>query len=279
MQRIVAGVDGSSQADRALAWAVREAELHLADLAIVHCYVAHARGAVMYMPDREKAEARLAEIVDRNRHLLDHVTWSADTIGVFNQPSSGLVDAGEDADLVVVGFRGAGGFPRLRLGSTGYRTAAHAATPVAVIHTEGSATDDGQRSIIVGVDGSRASGRALEWAVDEARKREVPVTVVHTVPGTRSADATAGREGGSDPVLTEAERVVDTALEDVDTTGVTIDRVVERGATAGVLLSRSGGGHVLVIGTHGRSALGRMVFGSVSHQCLHHADGPVVIVP
>lgn len=278
MERIAVGVDGSPQADRALAWAVHEAELHLADLAVVHCYVAHARGAVMYMPDREKADARLDEIVDRNRQLLDRVRWSAETIGVLTKPSTGLVDVGEDADLVVVGFRGAGGFSRLRLGSTGFRTAAHAATPVAVIHTQGSATNDGQRPIIVGVDGSRAASRALQWAVEEARQRKVPVTVVHAVRASSDTDK-AGREEEPDPLIRGAEGVLDAALDGVDTTDVEIDRAVERGATADVLLSRAGGGHLLVVGTHGRSAVGRMVFGSVSHQCLHHADGPVVVVP
>ena len=36
---------------------------------------------------------------------------------------------------------------------------------------------------------------------------------------------------------------------------------------------------IVVVGPHGRGTIGRVVFGSVSHQCLHHAAGPVVVVP
>ncbi|CAN5897590.1 hypothetical protein BH23ACT10_BH23ACT10_03290 [soil metagenome] len=52
-----------------------------------------------------------------------------------------------------------------------------------------------------------------------------------------------------------------------------------RWAVGEVLLTRAGDSHLLVVGTHGRGALGRLAFGSVSHQCLHHAAGPVVVVP
>ena len=129
----------------------------------------------------------------------------------------------------MVGSRGAGGFDRLRLGSTGDRTAAHATTPVAVIPPTAEDDVEDPLGLMVSVDGSRAAQRALRWAVD------------------------------------------------VSMTDVT--RVIERGAPADVLVSRTGSGRLLVLGTHGRGAIGRMVFGSVSHQCLHHAAGPVVVVP
>lgn len=45
------------------------------------------------------------------------------------------------------------------------------------------------------------------------------------------------------------------------------------------LLDHSGINRLLVVGTHGRGAVGRVVLGSVSHQCLHHAMGSVVVVP
>lgn len=178
MQRIVVGLDGSPQADRALHWAVREAELRQAAIEVVHCYVLHAGGVVLHTPDRELADDRLTEIIDRNRGVLDRVRWTTETMGVLGSPSVGLVDAAEDAGLIVVGARGSGGFQRLRLGSTGYRTAAHSTAPVAVIHDEGDDSEDGRRPLVVGVDGSRAATRALRWAVDEAQRRDVSVSAV-----------------------------------------------------------------------------------------------------
>lgn len=284
MQWITVGVDGSPQADRALAWAVREAELRLATVEVVHCYVVHARGVVMHVPDREQAEERLQRIVERNQHVLDRVKWTAEPMGVLTSASTGLVDVGEGADLIVVGSRGAGGFERLRLGSTGYRTAAHATTPVAVIHEDLDTDRDGRRPLVVGVDGSRAADRALHWAVDEARRREVPLTVANGFePDADPTMLVAVSESRRVQLVTKArqaaERVVEAAIDGVDTSGLTVDRVVELGVASDVLLSTSGPDRLLVVGTHGRGALGRLVFGSVSHQCLHHADGPVVVVP
>lgn len=169
MPRIVVGLDGSPQADRALHWAVREAELRQAAIAVVHCYVLHAGGVVLHTPDRELAEDRLTEIIDRNRGVLDRVRWTSETMGVLGSPSVGLVDAAEDADLIVVGARGSGGFQRLQLGSTGYRTAAHSTAPVAVIHDEGDDSEDGRRPLVVGAAAIGLMAMALAAIVTEER--------------------------------------------------------------------------------------------------------------
>ncbi len=285
MQQIVVGVDGSPQADRALRWAVHEAELRLATLNVVHCYVVHARGLVVHVPDHDLAEERLDEIIERNRDVLDLVKWTAETMGVVSAPSAGLVDAAEDADMIVLGSRGAGGFKHLRLGSTGYRTAAHATAPVVVVHDGGEDAEDARRPVVVGVDGSRAATRALRWAAAEAARRDVTLTVAHA--SAAGVDAVLARSPSGQQrqrALTrardEADAVVSGMLDEVDVPdGIQIERVVERGSPADVLLTHAGPEHLLVVGTRGHGALGRLVFGSVSHQCLHHATGPVVVVP
>lgn len=283
MQRIVVGVDGSAPADRALAWAVDEAELRDAELEVVHCYVLHTRGVVMNVPDQEDAQDRLDEILARNRPVLERATWTADIVGVARAPSVGLVDAGLGATLIVVGSRGAGGFEHLRLGSTGYRAAAHATTPVAVIGDDAEGDRSDIRAVVVGVDGSPTAARALRWAIDDARHRDLPLTVVHAYDNragqTKRTRASERHEHAATRRRKDAERIVRHALDGVDFTSVGVDRVLERGSAADALLSRSGPDRLLVVGTHGRGAIGRMVFGSVSHQCLHHASGPVVVVP
>lgn len=283
MERIVVGVDGSPRADRALAWAAREARVWDAALEVMHCYVVHAVGAVVYVPDEANARERLAAIVERNRAELAPVKWSSDTRPVFRAPSTGLLDAAEDADLLVVGARGSGGFGDLLLGSTAHRVAAHASTPVAVVGDEATA-DDGRRPLVVGVDGSRAGVRALGWAVEEARRRAVDLTVVHAFQ--LPADADVLRAVSMQPrtrllhrIQQEAEEVLHSTVRRVDHGSVAVALSVQRGPAAAVLLARSGADRVLVVGTHGRGALGRAVMGSVSRQCVHHARGPVVVVP
>jgi nucleotide-binding universal stress UspA family protein len=284
MEHIVVGVDGSPQGDHAVAWAVREAQLRPATVDVVHCYVVHARGAVMHVPDQERAEARLHQIVERNRHVLDRVKWSADTVGVFGAISAGLVDMGEDAALIVVGSRGAGGVGRLGLGSTGYRVAAHATTPVAVVRGDAVAEPSDPREVVVGVDGSDAARRALHWAADEAARRDVPLVAVHAVhSGVDAATLARMSTDHRNQVLERSQAAGDELLRsvmgEVDTGERAVTHVSERGAPTRVLLSHSGPDRLLVLGTHGRGAVGRMVFGSVSRRCLHDADGPVVVVP
>lgn len=285
MQHIIVGVDGSPQADRALRWAVSEAQLRLAIVDLVHCYVVSARGVVLHAPEREQAEAQLDEIVERNRDVLDRVKWTSTTMGVFSTPSAGLVEAAEDGDLIVLGARGTGGFRRLRLGSTSYRTASHATSPVAVIHPDEQAADDARRPLVVGIDDSRGATRALRWATDEAERRGVALTVVHAYqpppePAMLGSLSPASHAHALDSARDAAQQVVDDMVDAVAVAAsVSVERVIEHGTAAEVLLARAADSHLLVVGTHGRGALGRLAFGSVSHQCLHHATGPVVVVP
>jgi nucleotide-binding universal stress UspA family protein len=286
MSRIVVGVDGSPHADRALRWAVREAELRAASIELVHGYVIHPHAAMFGSSDRELAEVLMDTVVERNRSVLDRTTWSATLVPLLTGPTSALLDAGEDADLIVAGSRGLGGFAELVLGATSYRTAAHASAPVAVIRGgDETAERDGDRDIVVGVDESRAGRRALRWALDEAGRRGVGVTVAHGYfepmePGVVSVASREQIERYRQLAHDEAAQLVDDVLNAVDVKPeITIERVVRAGTPAAVLLDLAADDRLLVVGTRGRGALGRAVFGSVSHQCLHHASGPMVVVP
>jgi len=285
MSRIVVGVDGSASADRALRWAVREGELRNAEIELLYGYTLRVHAVIAGMSDRDLAEARMDEIVERNRVVLDRVKWGATLVPLLGAPTGALLDVGGDAELIVVGSRGLEGFKELYLGSTSYRTAAHASVPVAVIRgAEETALLDGTRPIVVGVDGSRTGQRALRWALDEAGRREVNLTIVHAyyAPSkpSRSVLSPQDVELLRQRAHADAVALVDRALNDVKIHAkVNVERVVAAGSPAGVLLSRAGADRLLVVGTRGYGMLSRTLFGSVSHQLLHHADGPVVVVP
>lgn len=61
--------------------------------------------------------------------------------------------------------------------------------------------------------------------------------------------------------------------------GVEIDKTLAAGSGAGLLLDRAGADGLLVVGTRGRTLVGQMLVGLVTHQSLHHTTGPVVVVP
>jgi nucleotide-binding universal stress UspA family protein len=288
MSRIVVGVDGSLHADRALRWAVREATVRDTEIELVHGYVLHPHAAMIGRSDHDLAEARMDAIVERNRSALDRTgnKWIATVVPLTSGPTAALVNAGRDADLIVVGSRGLGGFAALFLGATSYHTAAHASTPVAVIRDgEDRELEDATRPVVVGIDGARASRRALRWALEEARHRGVGLTVVHAYrwpvdPALATVMSAEQFERCRRRTHDEAAAVIDRALDDLDVPAdVDVERVIAPGSVAGVLLERAAHDRLLVMGTRGRNALGRAVFGSVSHQCLHHARGPVIVVP
>ena len=286
MTTITVGVDDSPHADLAVRWAVEEARLRGAGLELIHAYVMYFRRTET-LSSHELAEPVMERIVERNRDVLDTVKWTTKLVPVTGASfSAALARAGHDADLLVVGSRGGGGFGALLLGSTSYRTAGRAPCPVVVVRRDaGAASPAEARRIVVGVDGSRPARRALQWALDEARLRTLPVTVVHGYPEPAflphaGLQSEANLRHARTTARERAVAVVDGDLAAVTApSGIQVDRMAGTGPAAGLLLEHAGPDALLVVGTRGHGAVGQMLVGSVTHQCLHHAEGSVAVVP
>ncbi len=137
--RIVVGVDGSASSRAALAWAVRQAALTGATVDAVHAWqvpVSYGYGygyaMILPVPDLEKIAGQVidkavAEVAD----LAPGVEIR--TVIVEGNPARALLDAAKDADLLVVGSRGHGGFTEALLGSVSQHCVHHADCPVVVI--------------------------------------------------------------------------------------------------------------------------------------------------
>ena len=138
--------------------------------------------------------------------------------------------------------------------------------------------------ILVGLDGSNYSERALEWAAKEAVLRQAPLRVlaVHTVP--------AGWTGRAQPYPEDAEILVSTKTAAQEVTdkvlagiggarpdAVTVEAV--SGIPADVLLQASEDADMIVLGSRGGGGFARLHLGSVSDQVAHHSHCPVVIIP
>ena len=124
MKTIVLGVDGSETAKEALTLAAREAELHDARLRIVVVWqlssLVYGGGFVAF--DEETYGAlrdRAQSVADAAGAAVAELAPSVEyeTVVLEGQPAEALLGASADADLVVVGSRGLGGFKRLMLGS------------------------------------------------------------------------------------------------------------------------------------------------------------------
>ena len=144
MKRILVGVDASPASVQALERAADEARLRGATLEVVHAFnppdqstafpVVPEKGAdkVNLEAERDKANAKLGRWLEESEvDLTDlDVEWS---VLANNRATEVLIDRSKDADLVVVGSRGRGGFRGLLLGSTGEQVTRHAKCPVLVV--------------------------------------------------------------------------------------------------------------------------------------------------
>jgi nucleotide-binding universal stress UspA family protein len=143
MPGITVGVDGSGHSQRALEWAMKEAAVRHVPLAIltVHPSIVGYFGGVVTSPQdlelTEQAQAAVKAEADKVLASLDGPQPESVTVtAVHGFPVEELINASKNADLVVLGSRGAGGFTRLMLGSTAGQVVEHAHCPVVIIPPE-----------------------------------------------------------------------------------------------------------------------------------------------
>ncbi|HXR12830.1 MAG TPA: universal stress protein [Gaiellaceae bacterium] len=139
--------------------------------------------------------------------------------------------------------------------------------------------------IVVGIDGSDGSERALEWAAAEAHTRNASlklVTAWHLPPMVYGGMGWTGIDPG---VITELREFTEKRLEETckkhseSLDGLDVERLVSEDAAASALLDAAEGADLLVVGTRGHGGFSGLLLGSVSQQCAHHSPCPIVIVP
>ena len=143
--------------------------------------------------------------------------------------------------------------------------------------------------IVVGIDGSDHSRRALEWAIREAAVRHSPLTVLTVQPPATSYWGV----GASVPIpypydqdlarqamklaQEDTSRALEEAGPECQPASVTIEAVVALPSEA--LLKAAADADLLVVGSRGAGGFERLLMGSVSNQVVHHAHRPVVVIP
>jgi nucleotide-binding universal stress UspA family protein len=139
--------------------------------------------------------------------------------------------------------------------------------------------------IIVGVDGSEVSRRALDWAVREAGLRGAALTVlaVHQVASnywTGSPEHYPADQPVTEVMRKAAEEAVQKAVSQAGEpapASVTVRAV--SGLPAQELVSASSDADLVVVGSNSGSELSQMLLGSVTNKVVNHAACPVVVIP
>ena len=279
---IVVGVDESEGAGHALRWAVLEASAREADLTavLVWGWLDQHRldPGAPFDPEYHEADALASLEKMVANHLPDGVPDGIRLRAISDLAGPGLVRAAVDADLLVVGARGLGGFKGLLVGSVSQHCLHHAPCPVAVIRRDPPTTVE---RIVVGIDGSMTSRRALNWAVDAARTHQARVQVVHAWHPSYVSPMDAHLIDSSDVLEQGAQTVLDEALAEVDSTALdaAVEQTLAFGSAGQAILETAKGADLVVVGSRHQSTAGCLFLGSVSMQVTQHADCPVVVVP
>lgn len=141
--------------------------------------------------------------------------------------------------------------------------------------------------IVVGVDGSPNSERALDWAMTEAAVRHAPLTVIAVHPAmksyfTRTDDPVILSEDSAaiDKMREAAEEMTQKAASRLgDARPASVNVRMLNGFPVKELIDASHDADLVVVGSRGGGGFGRLALGSVSSQVIHHAACPVVVVP
>ncbi|WP_020420143.1 universal stress protein [Amycolatopsis sp. ATCC 39116] len=282
---IVAGIDGSEHSLRALRWAAANARRRHEPLHVVYAFAPLAGFYGAGMPVLQNAydelvrvgEKTLADAARTAREVAgDEVTITSE---MPDEPAAPLlVSRSRGARMIVLGSSGAGGFTGMLTGSTTVEVSAHAQCPVAVVR--GRDTEDGP--VVVGVDGSANSERALDTAFEEASWRGAPLIAVHAW----SDDQFTGYYGALplavdwDEIEQDEQRLLAEQLSGRQERhpDVKVERVVVRDRPRHQLLEWSAQAQLVVVGSRGRGGFGGLLLGSTSQALLHHAQCPVMVV-
>ncbi|MFC4533420.1 universal stress protein [Sphaerisporangium dianthi] len=280
--QIVVGVDGSSSAAAAVEWAADDAVRRGARLRIVHVREPwtpdYPYRAAPWFRDALPAywRAVLAATVEWVRGYAPGLEVS--TAVVTGAAAERLRTEAEDADELILGSRGLGGFAGVVLGSVGRSVAWHAAAPVVVVRRS-PAVRHGE--IVVGYDGSAVSEAAMDYALRQASLREARVRVLYawrTPPFSPYATACAG---GLAEAMGEVTREVRLRLEMWRRRypGVEAGLRAVRGHPVPMLADASREADLVVVGSsrHG-DASEAGISGSVGYGVLLHARCPVAVV-
>ncbi len=132
--------------------------------------------------------------------------------------------------------------------------------------------------IVVGVDGSGRSLRALVWAAHEAALRRCALRIIHVLPREHGypsplEDRVREESRRDRGVVAEATAIVQEAHPDLEVTSA-----LPSGAPAAVLLAESERAHTVVLGAKGLGGFGSLLLGSVALQVVGHAASPVIVV-
>lgn len=285
---VIVGIDGSASSLAAVEAAAREARWRGTHLHLVHAFIWPA----MHVPLgpsplgpatgglRNMAERLAAEAEERAQAVAPDVKVTSAV--VTGEPLTVLETQSRHAQLMVIGSRNMGGLVGLLVGSTGVHLAARGHCPTLVVREPGDATGP----VLLGVDGSPAGTRAIEFAFAEAALRGADLLALHAwtpwnAPMPPPLDPNTPYAGTPTSLAEREACLLSEAIagQQEQHPEVTVKRQTLRQGTREALIEASSTAQMLVVGARGYGGFAGLLLGSVSQAMLNHAHCPVAVVP
>ena len=263
---LLLATDGSEVSSGAV-----KAALHMASRCGAHLTVMHMAQTLpdyaMFNPEgvRQAEDAGHSILRDVEQQAGTACVNCAPVLRYGDEPVREIAAQAEEsqADLVIMGRRGVHWLERLMLGEAAARVVGHVHCSVLVVPKESGMWDKG---ILLAVDGSRFADAAAVSAGILAKRCGLPVTVLSVC---------ANDDLKCELVQAMADRVRDLLRQD----GVAADSVVKEGNPAKAIVEAATENEcdLIVLGSHGRTGLDRILMGSVSQQVVVQAKCPVLV--
>ncbi|MEU9388138.1 universal stress protein [Streptomyces sp. NPDC048279] len=283
---LVVGVDGSDGSLVAVDWAADEAARNEIPLRLVYASRWERYEAGVPSDGRERPSERVlgehivASAAERAAQRCPDVKVTTDVLP--DDAVYGLLREGDSAHALVTGSRGRGEVAGLLLGSVGLAVAGKARCPVIVVRGDRTGLAGGHERIVLGVGDPSTASEAVRFAFGEAEARACALYAVRAwrCPRLELGDRTEFAEGVRQ-YEGEASALLDALLGEAVAAHpeVSVRSVTVEGPAHRILVDRSAGADLVVIGARRRDGHVGLQLGRVAHTLLHHAECPVAIVP
>lgn len=282
-RKVLVAVDGSDAGTNALRQACRLCASGSCPVTVVTAYPHLGDTEVEVITPRENLSAAMRaealKLLDQARQTAEaegfSISW---TKAVEGPPFEVIVDTAQHGrfDLIVMGRRGLNRFERALMGSVTARVIGHAETDVLVVPRE--ATLSWER-ILVPTDGSRHSRAAVEKAIELARTYQSRLDVISVVDAAEEFQFAETPGNLRELLRAQARKAVEEARALAAAGGEAAEGFVLEGAAheAIAALARDRKTSVVVMGSHGRSGLRRLLLGSVAEKVIGAVGCPVLV--
>ncbi|MFN8594068.1 MAG: universal stress protein [Thermomicrobiales bacterium] len=284
MATVLAPIDGSDLALRALPWA---AELAGPRGRIILLRAVDATG------DTRAESAANAEL-DRAAAALGTSGVDVDRLIVAGDPAEEIAKAGADrgVEAIVIASHGRGAVGRALFGSVADRVSRVSRVPVVILRVaDQEGVKPEVRRIVTPLDGSDLAMRAIPIAISLARQFNAPIHVVRAIDSSALLPVAPGVFGASpvisaevaDQIWAEAEAdaksTVNEATSQMEKAGVTATGAILNGSPFFAISDVLEPGDLIVLTSHGRGGVRRWLLGSVAEKLVREAPAPVMLVP